>query len=162
MRPPRTGGEGNFPDRVRRVGAAVLRSVSMLGLRAKLAQAAVLALFAACGNTESDEPDALAGAGGAGMATGGNGASASEIRVCRAGVGESSTNPLDERNQFQGSNGSFEDHCDETGQLLQYVCATRVPCSGPSCVPDATVPYNTGEVGSYTVDCGCVAGACAP
>lgn len=130
--------------------------------------AALVVATLGCGNTESNEPQAptgggTGGAGGNGAAGGGVGGGA--VRKCQPSAGDNPYNPPSERLQFTGSNGTFEDHCDNAGHLVQYGCATVVPCTPTPqtpCVPDATVPYETGAVSESTLDCACIDGACPP
>lgn len=145
--------------------ASVLGLGLMSGVWAKLTTLALLAMSAACGNTESKQPQEPASSGGGGTASGGSGGGGgtpSTIQVCPNNPGDGHHNSREERYQLQGTNGTFEDHCDDAGQLVEYWCISRVPCSGPSCMGDATVSYPTGEVGPYTSECACVDGVCPP
>jgi len=130
------------------------------------AKLAVVGMSAACGSTERNDPQDPASSGGGGMASGGASGAAGTVvnlHVCRAGVGCGTQNPREERFQFQGTNGTFEDHCDDSGQLVQYLCASAVNCT-PSpqnpCTGDMSVPYTTGEVYSTNLDCPCADGVC--
>jgi hypothetical protein len=116
----------------------------------------------AAGGGEAGTGAAGGGGAGAGAAGGGGGA---RVIECKPGVGDNPYNPPHERLQFKGTNGSFEDHCDDMGHLVQYRCATKIICTPTPetpCVPDATVPYESGEVSEATFDCVCVNGTCPP
>ncbi|MFT3765809.1 MAG: hypothetical protein QM820_09860 [Minicystis sp.] len=62
---------------------------------------------------------------------------------------------------FSGSNGTFEDACDENGNLIQYGCGSKEvwTCSDWECYDE---PETTDEVVSRTIDCAgtCQNGAC--
>lgn len=73
-----------------------------------------------------------------------------------------------EKGTATGTNGAFEDACDEDGNLLEYSCETQLGCGGGgnangdssgACAPR---PYLTGNVWPMTIDCFglCVDGAC--
>jgi hypothetical protein len=56
-----------------------------------------------------------------------------------------------------GDNGTFTDHCDEDGNLVEYVCEETM-----SCGPDFCEPFVTGQVIEQAIDCKgtCLSGAC--
>jgi hypothetical protein len=70
-----------------------------------------------------------------------------------------------EKGTTVGANGSFEDSCTDSGDLLEHVCETQLRCSGGSqpfdgaCAPS---PQLTGQVLEMTAPCFglCVDGAC--
>jgi len=110
---------------------------------------------------------AAANAGGAGGRSGGattstgiGGAVATQITRCQAGGAVTPaygfTDVLD---TYQGTNGSFTDSCDATGNLVTYECAYTVELVGN---PPDNAYYATGAVQSGTVDCGgrCKDGVC--
>lgn len=64
------------------------------------------------------------------------------------------------RHSVSGTNGTFVDTCDSSGNLVDYSCATLSAC-GPGPNPECT-RYETGAVKSTNIDCvgTCVNGQC--
>jgi hypothetical protein len=59
-----------------------------------------------------------------------------------------------------GSNGTFVDHCDGDGNLVEYVCETELVCAGG--INPVCTAYETGSVSSELFDCvgTCEVGSC--
>lgn len=103
-----------------------------------------------------------AGSAGAVTVMAGRGsAGAPPVTRCNAGVASGGPyfGASDERETYEGDNGSFTDTCDDGGNLIAYGCDGTYETTGPQ----ATRYYRTnGSVTSTTIDCGgrCVSGAC--
>jgi hypothetical protein len=153
----------------------------MQGVRASIATVVVVATALACGSVESKQPPQpevggaqSGGSGNGGSASGaggglGNGGSASGTGgeawvadiTCPSFPGDRRAGRL----KYQGTNGRFEDHCDEQGRLVQYVCGTMVYCTPTPdnpCAGDAGVAYPSAVVLPVTTECPCVDGVCPP
>jgi len=73
-----------------------------------------------------------------------------------------------EKGTTTGTNGAFEDACDDGGNLVEYSCETQLGCgsggnaNGDSSGACAPQPYLTGNVWPTTIDCLglCMDGAC--
>jgi len=65
------------------------------------------------------------------------------------------------RRSLRGTNGTFVDSCDDSGNLVDYECETKQVCDGPWPNPTCTSEY-TGNVIPQTYDCNghCHDGAC--
>jgi hypothetical protein len=61
-----------------------------------------------------------------------------------------------------GTNGTFQDHCDASGNLVEYTCATNFGCDAPEGADCAPQEYLTGAVSAGDVDCFglCTEGRC--
>lgn len=121
----------------------------MFGLVAAIWVAAV----AGCSGAGA-EGDGGAGGGGGGAAGGG---SPTKTLTCPTGVTEHAK-PVDPESvaAVTGDNGTFIDHCDGSGNLVEYTCEDEVICS------DFCEPILTGQVIENVIDCKgtCQAGAC--
>ncbi|TKD08506.1 hypothetical protein [Polyangium fumosum] len=99
-----------------------------------------------------------AGEGGGGGAAGGDGGGPTKTHECWQGVTTYgiSTNPYVVE-AVKGTNGTFVDHCDESGHLVQYNCESTMICD-----PQACEPILTGVVVEEVFDCkgACKAGVC--
>jgi len=83
------------------------------------------------------------------------------VEVCEPGAATASTSDVELRQSWTGGNGSYTDHCDANGNLVEYGCDAQVVCS----LPFSHVPPDierTGEVVATAVDCNgsCSEGAC--
>jgi hypothetical protein len=61
-----------------------------------------------------------------------------------------------------GDNGTYSDHCDADGMLIEYLCAQKLACPGPSGGDCAPRNRPTGQVINQRLDCKgwCKDGAC--
>jgi hypothetical protein len=125
--------------------------------------------------------NASGGVGGtAGMSSGGSGGVGEPSESCMDSDSPLATDtfgpaPLDERQALEkgttvGTNGTFEDECDDSGDLIEQVCETQLTCNSPggggfggnadaACAPRE---QPTGIVGQRTINCfgTCADGAC--
>jgi hypothetical protein len=146
----------------------VLPCLSMQGVQAGLATVVAAATALACGNVESKQPPRpevggaeSGGSGNGGSASGAGGEAWVADIICPSFPGGRREGRL----KYQGTNGRFEDHCDELGRLVQYTCATMVYCTptpANPCTGDSGVAYPTGVVSPITVECPCLDGVCPP
>jgi hypothetical protein len=111
----------------------------------------------------------LGGVGGVGDAPAGQGGSAAPVTACTdSDAFAAGAIPLDfdhaTRGSATGIGGTFEDRCDEQGNLVERFCETMLACSGGSQNAGACAPTEqpTGVVGERMVDCfgQCQEGAC--
>ncbi|MDC0745329.1 hypothetical protein [Polyangium mundeleinium] len=111
--------------------------------------------MAGCGGSEAGGGGGAAGGGGG--AAGGDGVDPAETHKCDHGMISTgiSTNPYVVE-AVTGDNGTFVDHCDENGNLVQYNCEFTI-CDGVNCEP-----IFTGVVVEDVFDCKgpCKAGVC--
>lgn len=109
--------------------------------------------------------------GGFGGEAAGQGGTAGAPGACTDGDAAISGQGASVRSKATGTNGSFTDECDSSGNLLEYVCemapcvSTKVafPTGGRGQGGASGVTYcPTGQVISQTIDCGghCDDGAC--
>ncbi|MCG8556090.1 MAG: hypothetical protein MJD61_12510 [Proteobacteria bacterium] len=109
--------------------------------------------LAGCGG-EGDSPTDVAG----GLA-GGDGGVVSNVTCVAGGPRQTHLDP-GVRGQVTGTNGTFTDECDPSGNLIGYSCEFRLQCAGgPDCFP-YTVETGVVESRHYDCDGRCVNGAC--
>jgi hypothetical protein len=113
--------------------------------------------------TAVDRPDGGNAPDGALDAGGGDPLAGSDARVRGCGIEDPAGYILDPEvpGVVQGSNGTFADACDDDGNLIEYLCESRLLC-GPGPNP-ACNSMNTGLVISELIDCSghCSGAACA-
>ena len=115
----------------------------------------VVATALACGNVDSKQPPRpevggaeSGGSGNGGSASGAGGEAWVADIICPSFPGGRREGRL----KYQGTNGRFEDHCDELGRLVQHVCTTMVYCTptpANPCAGDSGVAYPTGARVAY-------------
>jgi hypothetical protein len=137
--------------------------------------AAGTAAFAGAAGTNSGGAGAtsLSGTGGAqGLAGTGGAAGAAQNSALTGACSDSDLppSPTDYSTPLQyakqgtatGDNGTFNDHCDADGMLVEYMCAQSLGCSAPPGGDCAPRNHPTGQVINQRLDCKgwCMDGAC--
>lgn len=130
----------------------------------KLSSLVLVMSLTACGGTSVEDPAGAPSGSGSGPGTGGSpntgGAPAvpDEIAACPGAA----PNAVAELTATSGSNGTFTDHCDSSGNLIAYECGTKSEwqCNEWECYSQ---PYPTDEVLEVKHDCAgtCQSGRCA-
>lgn len=97
--------------------------------------------------------------GGGGVGGGGGGGSSEVTFICGKGGKYITLGAVD---VFQGTNGTFTDHCDNAGNLVTYTCesTTEWVCDELECYDEEG--EDTGVALELPMDCGgtCTAGTC--